>query len=115
MCDQDQKHLEKIDKKMLERERIKLVQYQFDALTFYDCVDEEDANSSNIKRQLTTKAIEVRVKMFGKIELTLTLKNLTFRVLENNKLDCLIQDISLKNEESKDHLLRIPEETYFLF
>jgi hypothetical protein len=53
--------------------------------------------------------------MFGKIELTLTLKNLTFRVLENNKLDCLIQDISLKNEESKDHLLRIPEETYFLF
>jgi hypothetical protein len=40
MCDQDQKHLEKIDKKMLEREKIKLVQYQFDAVTFYDCVEE---------------------------------------------------------------------------
>lgn len=62
-----------------------------------------------MKKQLTTKGIEVRLKMFGKVELALAIKSLTFRVLENNKLDCLIQDISVRNEETKDHLLRVPE------
>ena len=32
----------------------------------YDCLEEEES-SSGIKRQLTTKAIEVRIKMFSKI------------------------------------------------
>lgn len=35
--------------------------------------------------------------MFNKIELNLGVKALTLRLLENGKMDCLIQDISIKN------------------
>lgn len=49
------------------------------------------------------------MRMYGKMELSVSLQALTLRLLEAGKLDCLIQDISIKNEESKDHLLRIPE------
>lgn len=52
--------------------------------------------------------------MYGKIQLNISFQALTLRLLEFDKFDCLIQDISIKNEDSKDHLLRIPEETYFL-
>ena len=45
---------------------------------------------------------------FKKIELTVNIKNITFRFLEENKFDCLVEDISVKNEETKDYLLRIP-------
>ena len=52
--------------------------------------------------------------MYGKMELSIGVQALTVRLLEQGKLDCLIQDISIRNEDSKDHLLRIPEETYLL-
>jgi hypothetical protein len=78
----------------------------------FDCQDEEEDRA--VKRQLSTKGVEIRLKMLKKIELTMGIKALTIRLLENGKLDCLIQDISVRNEETKDHLLRIPEETYLL-
>jgi hypothetical protein len=46
--------------------------------------------------------------MFKKLEVTLSIKTLTVRLLEHNKLDCLVQDISIRNDDTKDHLLRIP-------
>jgi hypothetical protein len=91
---------------VLEKEAIKLQQYSFDAITLFDCGNEEQGN---VRKQFTTKEVEIRIRMYGKVELSFSLQALTLRLLEFGKLDCLIQDISIKNEESKDHLLRIPE------
>ena len=82
MCDSEEKHLEKVEKKILEREGIRLEQYQFDAITLYDCYQHGKQSDQPIKRQISTKGIEIHLKLFKKIELTVNIKNITFRFLE---------------------------------
>ncbi len=45
----------------------------------------------------------------------MSISNLGVRILEKNKIDCLVQDISIKNNLTSQHILRIPEESYVLF
>lgn len=61
--------------------------------------------------QLSTCSIQLRLKIFQHLHLTFTIQKLHFRCLEQEKLDCLVNDISIKNELSADrsHILRVPE------
>lgn len=80
---------------MLEKQSIRMQEYQFESITVYDCIDE--GKTKHIKRQLSTKSIELRLNIFKKIELTTSIRGLTIRQLENGKVDCLIQDIAVQN------------------
>lgn len=64
LCDSYQKHLEKMNKAILEKQSIKIQHYNFDAITLIDCCNE---TSESVRKQLTTKNIEIRIKMFKKI------------------------------------------------
>jgi hypothetical protein len=55
MCDKHERHLEKVEKKLLEREKIRLQQYQFETLVMYDCW--EEGGEDQVRRQLSTRGI----------------------------------------------------------
>ncbi len=54
-------------------------------------------SSKEAKISIKTRVISLNINLYSKLFLNFSISNLYFRLLEEHKVDCLIQDIALKN------------------